>query len=145
LTTSGGDGLLSSPPRTPGKDRAPLLRPSIRRAFEEQTMPEQACAARITELTRRLSELEARRAELAADQDDGPEALSDDDLRALQAHVHEVIENGDKPARKALLQALLEEIRVVSRAEIYPFFALPMVRPPYGSVPPAGFEPALRP
>jgi hypothetical protein len=108
-------------------------------------MPEQACAARITELTRRLSELEARRAELAADQDDGPEALSDDDLRALQAHVHEVIENGDKPARKALLQALLEEIRVVSRAEIYPFFALPMVRPPYGSVPPAGFEPALRP
>ena len=111
------------------------------RAFEEQTMPEQACAPRIAKLTRRLSELEARRAELTADQDDGPEPLSHDDLHALQAHVHEVIQNGDKPARKALLQALLEEIRVVSRAEIYPFFSLPVVRPPYGSVPPRGVEP----
>ncbi len=42
------------------------------RAFEEQTMPEQACAPRITELTRRLSELEARRAELAADKTMAP-------------------------------------------------------------------------
>jgi site-specific DNA recombinase len=110
------------------------------RAFEEQTMPEQACAPRIAQLTRRLFELDARRAELAADQDDDPEPISDDDLRPLQANVHEVIQNGDKPARKALLQALLEEIRVVSRAEIYPFFSLPAVRPPYGSVPPARIE-----
>ena len=50
--------------------------------------------------------------------------------------------DGDPPARKALLQALVQEIRVVSRAEIYPFFNLPVVRPPYGSVPPAGIEPA---
>ena len=99
---------------------------------------------RIAKLTRRLSELEARRAELAADQDDGPEQLSDDDLRALQAHIHEVIQNGDKPARKALLQALLEEIRVVSRAEIYPF-SLPVVRPPYGSVRLAGINPSCKP
>jgi len=52
-----------------------------------------------------------------------------------------VIENGDKPARKAPLQALLEEIRVVSRAEIYLFFALPVVRLPSRSVPP-GREPS---
>ena len=35
-----------------------------------------------------------------------------------------------------------EEIRVVSRAEIYPSFLLPAVRPPGGSAPRAGFEPA---
>jgi hypothetical protein len=53
----------------------------------------------------------------------------------------EVIEGGDPPTRKALLQSLVDEIRVVSRAEIYPSFSLPAVRPPQGSVPPAGVEP----
>ncbi len=45
--------------------------------------------------------------------------------------------------RPALAKAVLvEEIRVVSRAEIYPCFSLPAVRPPSGSARPAGFEPA---
>jgi hypothetical protein len=55
------------------------------------------------------------------------------EVEALQAQVREVIETGDPRARKALLQALVEEIRVVSRAEIYPSFSLPAVRPPSGS------------
>ena len=110
------------------------------RAFENGTMPEQACAPRIAELTKRLSELQARRGELAADADDPPEPLSDDDLHALQAHVSRVIADGELPARKALLQALVDEIRVASRDEIYPFFTLPTVRPPYGSVPPTRIE-----
>jgi hypothetical protein len=55
---------------------------------------------------------------------------------------NEVIEGGDSPTRKALLQSLVEEIRVVSRAEIYLAFPLPVVRPPQGSARPAGFEPA---
>jgi hypothetical protein len=53
------------------------------------------------------------------------EPLSDEDLELLVAHVHEVIAGGDPPTRKALLQSLAEEIRVVSRAEIYPSFLLP--------------------
>jgi site-specific DNA recombinase len=112
------------------------------RAFENGTMPEQACAPRIANLTKRLSELQARRDELAADSADTPEPLSEDDLHALQAHVAQVIADGDPSARKALLQALVDEVRVQSRDEIYPFFTLPAVRPPYGSVRPAGFEPA---
>ena len=112
------------------------------RAFENGTMFEQACAPRIANLTKRLSELQGHRDELAADADDTPEPLGDDDLHALQAHVAQVIADGDPSARKALLQALVDEIRVESRDEIYPFFTLPTVRPPYGSVPPAGIEPA---
>ena len=114
------------------------------RAFENGTMPEQACAPRIADLTKRLSELRARRDELASDANDTPEPLSDDDLHALQAHVTQVIADGDPSARKALLQALVDEIRVQSRDEIYPFFTLPTVRPPYGSVRPGGFEPPTR-
>ena len=111
------------------------------RAFEHKTMPEQLCGKRITELTEKLGQLEARREELSLD-DESPQPLSDHDLAALQAHVRHVIDAGDPPQQKALLQALIYEIRVVSRAEIYPFFSLPAVRPPYGSVPPAGIEPA---
>lgn len=92
-------------------------------AFEAGTMAERDCAGRIAELSRRLRGLEARREELAVDE--APKPLTDEELRALQAHVREVIETGDPPARKALLQALVEEVRVVSRAEMYPSFSCP--------------------
>jgi hypothetical protein len=105
-------------------------------------MPESACGPRIDELSGKLRGLEARRAELAAEEPEGRERLSDEDLALLVAHVRDVIEGGDPPTRKALLQSLIEEIRVVSRSEIYPSFLLPAVRPPQGSVPPAGVEPA---
>ncbi len=105
-------------------------------------MPERPCGARIAELTEKLRGLEARRDELAVDEKHEPEPLSDADVRLLQAQVRNVIADGDPPARKALLQALVHEIRVVSREEICPSFSLPAVRPPSGSAPPAGFEPA---
>ncbi len=106
-------------------------------------MPEHACSQRIQQLTERLAGLQARRQELAIDDVEAPEPLSDEDLSALQAHVRDVIATGDPPTRKALLQALVAEIRVVSRYEIYPAFSLPAVRPPCGSVPPTGIEPVL--
>ena len=112
------------------------------RAFEEGTMPESACAPRIGELTEQLRGLEARREELRAEEPDEREPLTDDDLALLQAEVRAVIDGGDPSTRKALLQSMVDEIRVVSRAEIYPSFSLPAVRPPSGAVPPAGFEPA---
>jgi exonuclease VII small subunit len=112
------------------------------RAFEEGTMLESACAPRIGELTERLRGLQARQEELAAEEPDEREPLTDDDLALLQAEVRQVIDDGDAPTRKALLQSMVDEIRIVSRAEIYPSFSLPTVRPPSGSVPPAGFEPA---
>ncbi len=96
---------------------------------------------RIEELSRRMAELSARRDELAIEADE-PEPLSDEDLRTLQEQVRDVILSGDPPQRKALLQALVEEIRVESRQAIYPVFSLPAVRPPCGSARPAGFEPA---
>jgi len=112
------------------------------RAFEEGSLPAEACGQRLQELTETLSQLESRRAELAVEPEDEPEPLSEADLRALAGEVRTVIEDGDPPQRKALLQALVQEIRVVSRAEIYPVFCVPMVRPPDGSVRLAGIEPA---
>jgi len=133
------------------RDARPAPRSGNRRAFRRwlrgpsatpTTSASPACSQRIEQLTERLTGLEARREELAIDNGDEPEPLTDDDLRTLQAHVRAVIEAGDPPARKALLQALVAEIRVVSREEIYPTFNLPAVRPPCGSVELAGLEPA---
>lgn len=76
----------------------------------------------VEQLSERLSGLEARRAELAVDDGEAPEPLGGEGLRALQAHVRDMIETGDPPARKALLQALVDEIRVVSREDIHPTF-----------------------
>lgn len=62
--------------------------------------------------------------------------------RALQAEVAQTIRDGDAPTRKALLQALIGEIRVEGRDQIRPSYCLPAVRvaPPGGSVPLRGFE-----
>jgi site-specific DNA recombinase len=111
------------------------------RAFEEGTMPESACAPRIGELSEKLRGLEARQEELAAEEPSEREPLTDEDLALLQAEVRAVVEGGDPPTRKALLQSLVDEIRVVSRAEIFPSFSLPAVRPPQRAVPLRGFEP----
>ncbi len=72
-----------------------------------------------------LEGLHARRDELAPDDTQTSEALSDEDLRALQTHARHVITTGDPPARKALLQALVADIRVVSRHEIDPTVSCP--------------------
>jgi site-specific DNA recombinase len=112
------------------------------RAFEDGSMPESACAPRIGELTEKLRGLEARREELAAEEPAEREPLNDEDLAILQAEVREVIEGGDAPTRKALLQSLVDEIRVVSRAEIYPSFSLPAVRPPFGKGSGSGCDPS---
>jgi site-specific DNA recombinase len=111
-------------------------------AFEQGAMPEAACGARIRELTSKLHGLQTHRDELAINNDQPPEPLGKDDLRDLAAHVRQVIQQGDPPTRKTLLQALIHEIQVVDRDQIQPIFSLPAVRPPSGSVPPAGFEPA---
>ena len=112
-------------------------------AFENATMPERACAPRIATLTQQLAGLEARRGELT-EPDDQPEPLSDDDLATLTRHVRDVVTNGDPAQQKALLQALVAEITVESRAEIQPYFTLPVVRPPCTSVGPPGFEPGTK-
>jgi hypothetical protein len=43
----------------------------------------------------------------------------------------------ERRQQKALLQSFVQEIRVVSREEIYPFFFVPAFRPLCGSVRPA--------
>ena len=103
-------------------------------------MPEKLCGERIDTLTRQLSGLKARREELTDDEDHATGAtLTDDDIDQLQAEVERTIRDGDPPTKKALMQALVSEIRVDGRDRILPTYLFPAgVAPPAGSVLPGG-------
>ena len=75
------------------------------------------------------------------------EVPSDAELSTVRAHIDDALANGATPARKALLQALVHEVRVQSREEVVPWFrvrsdASVKVRALGGLAPPAGLEPA---
>jgi hypothetical protein len=64
------------------------------------------------------------------------------ELAALRQDIDRALRDGALPERKAVMQAVVAEIRVRDRGHIQPVFRVPVFGPPYGSVPPAGIEPA---
>jgi len=70
-------------------------------------------------------------------------------IAEMRHHIEKAVTDGAVPARKALLQALVHEIRVEGRDRVVPWFrvtggANPKVRALARSVPPAGAGPVLR-
>jgi site-specific DNA recombinase len=115
-------------------------------AFEDGSLDTASCGPRVKDLTARLRGLQGRQAELAATTADlAPHALTAADIATLAGQISQAFRDGDAHHQKALLQALVTEIRVEGKANIQPYFAIPAVRPPTGSVPPTGFEPVRRP
>ncbi len=112
-------------------------------AFERGSLPEDACSPRITELTEQTRALERRRAELAqaAEELEQPEKIGNDDLAALRAELEQALEHGPLGQRKVIVQSLIDEITVDSRAAIQPTFRVPAVRHVYRSMEPGGLEP----
>ena len=95
-----------------------------------------------------MSELRARREELVV----GIEPVSltapdPDELATTRLQIEKSLKTGSVPARKALLQALVQEIRVEGRDRVVPWIRVPggadpKVRALARSAPPAGLEPA---
>jgi hypothetical protein len=82
--------------------------------LRERHMPETECSQRVGELGQRLVELRVRRKELAATLEaESMMPPSEEVLAAVRAHIVEAIEHGDEAQRKALMQALAHEVRVV--------------------------------
>ena len=129
-------------------------------AFEAGTLTETTCGQRVETLAAKIATLQARRVELASLLEEGQEpGITEEHLHELRRHVTDTIEHGEPEAQKGLLQALVARIDVESRSAVRPYFRIPLggthptasnpstigkVRPPSGSAPPAGFEPATR-
>jgi site-specific DNA recombinase len=113
------------------------------RAFEAGTMPEDTCAPRIATLSEQAKALERRASELAAQQDDDehPERVSAADLDTLRSDLHAMLNDSDPKRVKAVLQAMIDGIRVDARDQIEPTFRVPAVRIESGYMEPTGIEP----
>jgi site-specific DNA recombinase len=117
-------------------------------AFEAGTLTEAQCGTRLSKLGTKVSDLRSRREELMTAMDQASaEVPTDAELTALRAHIDDALANGAIPARKALLQALVYEVRVESRDKVVPWFRVrggepKKVRALGGLAPPAGLEPA---
>jgi site-specific DNA recombinase len=114
-------------------------------AFETGALTAESCKHRLDELGRRRNALDQQRAELEGEIAEAPPPPTAEDLAELAAEVDTIIRSADPRHTKTLLQALVHRINVGGRTNIQPVFYVPGVRPPDGSVPPAGFEPALQP
>jgi hypothetical protein len=106
-------------------------------------MPEDTCAPRIATLSEQAKALERRASELIAQQDDDEQAerVSAADLDALRGDLHAMLNDSDPKRVKAVLQAMIDGIRVDARDQIDPTFRVPAVRIESGYMEPTGIEP----
>jgi site-specific DNA recombinase len=117
-------------------------------AFEAGTLSEAQCGKRLEQLAAKVSELRARREDLVvAIEQVSLKAPDADELAATRRQIEKSLKTGSVPARKALLQALVQEVRVEGRDRVVPWFRVPggadpKVRALARSAPPAGLEPA---
>jgi site-specific DNA recombinase len=118
-------------------------------AFEAGTLPEATCSKRLDAIAERAVELRARRVDLSAALEDEPRAPSEGQLAKVRKLILKAMKEGSMAERKVLMNALVHEVTVTSRADVVPLFRFPSplladgkVRPLARSALPAGFEPA---
>ncbi len=109
------------------------------KAFEEGRLREDLCTRRIEELSAELTSLEARRSELAEEISESQPSVPDPaELAELIGDIARALRDGAPPERKAVMQAVVAEIRVRDRGHIEPVFRVPIFGPPYRLVHPTG-------
>jgi site-specific DNA recombinase len=119
-------------------------------AFEAGMLTEAQCGKRLEALAMKVRDLRTRREELLAAMEHAKTSAPNvEEIAAMRRHIEQALTDGSVPARKALLQALVHEIRVEGRDRVVPWFrvpggANPKVRALARSAPPAGAGPVLR-
>ena len=122
-------------------------------SFERGALPEEVCGPRVKGLSERARALRDRREELAAEQAEASiVAPAPEELAGLRAEVEAAMAAGSPAQVKALLHALVHEVRVEDGETVRPVFKLPAgtdtnaaseaVRAPSRLVGLAGIEPA---
>jgi len=95
-------------------------------AFEAGTLSEAQCGKRLEGLAAKVRDLRARREELVAAMEHASARAPDaGEIAAMRHHIAQALTEGAVPARKALLQALVHEIRVEGRDRVVPWFRVP--------------------
>jgi site-specific DNA recombinase len=107
-------------------------------------MDDLTAGPRIRDLRDRLTQLHARRDDLADNLTAEPALPPPDTIERLRAHLAHTIAEGTSGERKRIIEALIAEIRITSDGQIIPVFKIPTSATnvvPHGSnaaVPPNG-------
>ena len=116
-------------------------------AIEAGTLSGAQCGRRLEGLAAKVRDLRVRREELLAAMEHAKATAPDADaIAAMCHHIEHALTDGSVPARKALLRALVHEIRVDGRDRVVPWFRVPggadpKVRAPARSEHPGGPRP----
>jgi site-specific DNA recombinase len=94
-------------------------------AFENGTPDPENLAGRRATVKARSQQLRARRDELAAQIDAEPAMPPPARLREVADHIDQVIESGTQGQRKALIEALVAQVKITSPGRIVPVFRIP--------------------
>ncbi|MEV4702177.1 recombinase family protein [Actinoplanes sp. NPDC049316] len=99
-------------------------------AFERGTFDDQDpdVKARLVELRKQTKQLRADKARLEFDLDKPPTGPSPDELAQLRQQIAEIIRSGGHRAKKALFEALVEDIEIQSDDSVIPMFRIPTAR-----------------
>ena len=127
-------------------------------AFENGTLDPEDLADRLARLKGRSRQLAARRDELASQVDAEPAMPPPATLREVAGHIDQIIAAGSHSQRKALVEALVAQVKITGPGRIVPVFRIPQatgtgqtnrsgqvsgVRAMTNLVGPVGFEPTL--
>jgi hypothetical protein len=96
-------------------------------------LPESACADRLSELDQEVQALEVRTAALEAECETTPALSTGDDFVAVRRRIERAVADGAPEQLKRLLDTVVDQILVESRACIQPYFLAPAVRTRIGS------------
>ena len=94
-------------------------------AFENGTIDPEDLAARLAQLKNRTRQLTARRDQLASELATAPAVPSAATLRQVADRIDEVITAGSHNQRKALIEALVAQIKITGPGRIVPVFRIP--------------------
>ncbi|WP_322770279.1 hypothetical protein [Frankia sp. Cr1] len=94
-------------------------------AFERGTLDEEILADRLGMLRTKQKQLRHRQAELTEEIDDEPVMPARSTLRTVVQHIETIIETGDDLQRKALVEALVAEVKILGPDRLVPIFKVP--------------------
>jgi site-specific DNA recombinase len=112
------------------------------RAFEAGRLPESTCADRLAALEQEMRALEVRTTALEAECETPPAMATGEVLVGVRRRVECAVADGAPEQIKRLLDTVVEQILVESRACIQPYFVAPAVRTRIGQRRRTGIEPA---
>ncbi|HUB41204.1 MAG TPA: recombinase family protein [Streptosporangiaceae bacterium] len=94
-------------------------------AFENGALDPEDLAGRLAELKARSHQLRARRDELASELTNEPAPPPPATLRQVADHIDEIIGAGTHTQRKALIEALVANVKITGPGRIVPVFRIP--------------------